>query len=283
MIRSTSCAFAFVVAAIVLAVAPSAFAADGTLLINQSSSVTGLPGCTHSGFPITICQSGSYRLSGNLTISDVNTDGIDVNASNVTLDLNGFTISGPITCIQSTYPVQCSNRGASTGIYAASPMFSNLTVINGTVRGMGAAGVFSNAFGTLVDGIHVESTGGASPVNGGTGIFVSNGTVTHCTSITNAADGIWENFGTVSLNSVAYNGLNGIRGGGVVRDNSSINNGASGILAAGLAVNNYVYENFGYGISFSPYLGNVVASNGGTVNGGTDMGNNLCNGSKTCP
>jgi hypothetical protein len=46
----------------------------------------------HAGFPVLICQSVSYRRSGNLTIPDVNTNGIDISADDVTLDLNGFAM-----------------------------------------------------------------------------------------------------------------------------------------------------------------------------------------------
>src|SRR5579863_4016947 len=96
---------------ILLAFAPAALAVDGTVLINQSTITNGLPGCPTGGhFPIVICQSGSYRLSGNLTVP-ANTDGIDINADNVTLDLNGFSILGPtvcsgspLTCIRNTAP-----------------------------------------------------------------------------------------------------------------------------------------------------------------------------------
>jgi len=71
-------------AAAVLALAPSALAVDGTVHVNQNTSVNGLPGCPHSGFPIITCQSGSYRLSGNLGVTDADIDGIRITANNVT-------------------------------------------------------------------------------------------------------------------------------------------------------------------------------------------------------
>jgi hypothetical protein len=71
-----------------------AFAVDGVLLINQSSVMAA------GGFPYVISQTGSYKLSGNLimnTSQSGNHQGSDlaigIGASNVTLDLNGFTIS----------------------------------------------------------------------------------------------------------------------------------------------------------------------------------------------
>ena len=105
---------------ILLAFAPAALAADGTVLINQSTITNGLTGCPTGGhFPIFICQPGSYRLSGNVTVPDANTDAIHITADNVTLDLNGFAILGPATCIPNTFPKQCSTTsttGTGNGI-----------------------------------------------------------------------------------------------------------------------------------------------------------------------
>src|SRR5438477_1054895 len=76
-----------------------AFAVDGVLLIDQNRALAGnvTPGDT-PGFPVTISQSGSYRLSGSLTVPDMNTTAIQITADNVTLDLNGFSIIGPVAC-----------------------------------------------------------------------------------------------------------------------------------------------------------------------------------------
>jgi hypothetical protein len=53
-----------------------------------------LPGTPISSLPFTISQSGSYYVTRNLSApGDV--DGITVAADNVTIDLMGFTVSGP--------------------------------------------------------------------------------------------------------------------------------------------------------------------------------------------
>ena len=51
-------------------------AVDGVVLINQAAALAGnvTPGDT-PGFPVVISVSGSYRLSGNLTVPDANTNG----------------------------------------------------------------------------------------------------------------------------------------------------------------------------------------------------------------
>ena len=100
MTRLTTCRLTVFFSASLLAIAPSAFAVDGAILSNQNTSVNGLPGCPHAGFPIIICQSGSYRLSGDLTMitsAAGNYSGVDIAigiaSSKVTLDLNGFPIT----------------------------------------------------------------------------------------------------------------------------------------------------------------------------------------------
>ena len=69
------------------------FAVDGVVLINQSTVMAA------GGFPYIIKDPGSYKLSGNLTMSTTTTgnySGLDIaigiNSSGVVLDLNGFSI-----------------------------------------------------------------------------------------------------------------------------------------------------------------------------------------------
>jgi hypothetical protein len=96
-----------------------AFAVDGVVLINQSTVTSA------GGFPYTISQPGSYKLSGNLSVP-ANIDGILITASNVTLDLNGFSI----VCAQTTVieaPPTVITIGAVTGV----------TIRNGTISSGG--------------------------------------------------------------------------------------------------------------------------------------------------
>ena len=141
---------------ILLAFAPAALAVDGTVLINQSTITNGLTGCPTGGhFPIVICQSGSYRLSGNVTVPDANTDAIHINADNVTLDLNGFAILGPATCTPFTFPLQCSTAGTGTGILSINN--NHIGVSNGTINGMGSAGIRFIGNGARIDGLELPT------------------------------------------------------------------------------------------------------------------------------
>ena len=73
---------------------------------------------------VTLSQSGSYYLTTNLVTSSTNTDCITISASDVTLDLNGFTIIGTGGTNSSADGVSYSGGGAR-----------NVTICNGTIRG----------------------------------------------------------------------------------------------------------------------------------------------------
>jgi hypothetical protein len=138
---------------LVLGLTGSAWAVDGVVDINQARALAGgvSPGDT-AGFPVTISQAGSYRLTGNLTVPDANTTAISVAADNVTIDLNGFSILGP--------------TGAGTGRGVSGVGFSHTTVLHGTVQGVGEDGI------RLGSDAHVEGVRAAN--NGGNGILTGS-------------------------------------------------------------------------------------------------------------
>jgi len=105
-----------------------AFGADGQILINQATVMAA------GGFPYTISQPGSYKLSGNL-IDTALGNGIVITASNVTLDLNGFAIVSTANNILDTsapkpnaYAITTPSNGPSNGA-------SVVTIRNGMIRG----------------------------------------------------------------------------------------------------------------------------------------------------
>jgi len=103
---------------------------------------------TNTASLVTISQPGSYYLTHNLTVSTG--DGIDINTNDVTLDLNGFTISS--TAASATGTGILLNNG-----------WSDITIGNGHIRGVGTnngSGVFSG--GGFAYGI---KTSGAVPEN----------------------------------------------------------------------------------------------------------------------
>jgi len=113
------------------------FAVDGVVLINQSTVTAA------GGFPYTISVAGSYRLSGNLVVPS-GTNGIQITASNVTLDLNGFNISQP-----GNFSFLVKTFGDVKGV----------TVRNGTI---------SSTAGNMIDFL------GSNPSNGASGTVVED-------------------------------------------------------------------------------------------------------------
>ena len=150
---------------ILLVFGPWSSGADsGQIEINQARALAG--GVTASdlpGFPVTIDRPGSYVLTGalDLTSEAVNTHGIEIvtplHTENVTIDLAGFEIAGPATCVGFADSIKCSNTGPGNGISGGGA--SEVIVLNGKIRNMGQHGITN--FGTArVDGITVKHNGG---------------------------------------------------------------------------------------------------------------------------
>ena len=78
-----------------------------------------------SALPFTISQPGSYYMTGNL-MGVAGQDGITIAASDVTLDLMGFALTGV--------------AGSLKGVRISGGAF-NIAVRNGTVRSWGGEGV----------------------------------------------------------------------------------------------------------------------------------------------
>jgi parallel beta-helix repeat protein len=167
----------------------TAHAVDGVLEINLTCALnTGCFTGDSPGFPVTIGQRGSYRLTGNLQVENSDQTAIDVTPtlSLVTIDLNGFTILGSTICQGA--PPQCSGTGSGVGVAAAVPD-GRVVVRNGHIRGMGDAAVRIGSDG-LVEDLLITSNGGNGidcslcvvrgnrvSFNGGSGIVVSTSSI----------------------------------------------------------------------------------------------------------
>jgi hypothetical protein len=271
--RSTTAVRVLTASLIVIGSASAAWAVDGVVLIDQNRALAGgvTPGDT-PGFPVTISVSGSYRLSGNLTVPNENTTAIDITitASTVTVDLNGFTILGPTTCDINIPPVCTLVASDPTNIFGPgvgirSSLDGSLTVRNGTIRGMGRLAVFvSGAPLVLIESVQVRD-------NGLGGLFVGIGNVYNSVISRNGGHG-------VTLNQ------------GVVKGNHITRNAGSGVIATGLQItvlDNTIIQNGQHGIDFAAtgaYGSNNIASNAaGAVSGtGIQVTGNVCNGAP-CP
>ncbi|MFO0690010.1 MAG: right-handed parallel beta-helix repeat-containing protein [Myxococcota bacterium] len=289
-----------------------AFASDGVLEINQTCAVDG--GCFSgdlAGYPVTIDASAgrSYRLTSDLLVPDENTNGIRVGADDVSIDLAGFEIRGPVVC--SGFPLSCAPaEGSGSGIRTATGLETGTSVANGSVRGMGLFGVNLGAQATVTNlrvrsnaasGIYTSEgatiSGVAAHRNGEAGIVPGGGsTVSGNSAYQNGNDGIAARSGTtVSGNSVYQNGANGISAfdGATVSGNTAHQNVGHGIqTGSGCAVTgNAVRANGGFGLVMGPQSGfreNVISNNQtGSVGligspAALNLGDNACDGTSTC-
>lgn len=259
--------FASVLLAIaVLTWAASADAVDGTIEINDSVVTAA------GGYPYKITganNAGSYRLTGNLS-APLGTDAIEVTSPNVTIDLNGFSISG----------------NGSVGVNAT---VGDITVKNGTVTGF-SQGVNLGNFG-IVRNVHADANGSGIAVGFNSvieGCTANNSTGTSGTAI--SCTGVC----VISGNTASGNGkLDGIEcvGNGCLITHNTANANTTGIVCNGsgcLIADNTAFNNT-TGITASDvitgYAGNVlknttnVPPSNGTSIQVTSMSQNLCSGS----
>lgn len=161
---------------------------------------TNTPGDEDSVFRI--ATSGSYYLMGNIR-GEPNKHGIEIAADNVTLDLNGFTMSG--------------GSGSLDGIQAGSVLSPriNIVVRNGIVLDWRGSGVnlADSLFSVLQDLLAWQ--------NGGDGFTLgSGGRIENCTAALNSGDGIEASSSLVRGNTSVSNAQNiNATGGSTVIDN----------------------------------------------------------------
>jgi hypothetical protein len=234
---------------LLLGLASLASAVDGITLISQTSSTV---------FPIVIKASGSYRLASDLRIASTSVDAIDIRANNVTLDLNGFSIIGP-------------GSGTGDGVNAAvkasscyppNVTITNVTVTDGVVTAMGGSGICLGSYA------HIE--GVRALRNGGSGIDVNSfARIIGNVSNNNTAGILCGRDCLISANTVNSN-TEGI----LTSDNAAVlGNSASLNGDIGVDLLGAVPVSSGFGK-------NVMEDNLICWEGGTSMGDNVCNGNR---
>jgi hypothetical protein len=177
-------------------------------------NATNTPGSASSVFVIS--QPGSYYLSGNVTgVSGKN--GVEIASARVTLDLNGFTLTGV--------------PGSFDGVQVSGSGRFGTTIRNGTASLWGGNGVnFGNALSYAAEDLHADNNGAAGIVGG------FNGHISRCAARSNGTDGIQGGDPTVieSCSAVSNTGA-GIR---AVFGESTITNCVSQInTGPGIQVN----------------------------------------------
>jgi parallel beta-helix repeat protein len=182
------------------------------------------PGDSTAFFRIT-SRGSHYLPQGIRNLSPTSTrHGIVIEADDVTIDLQGFTIHGYDPFV---VPLEPQGIGPDThGILAVGDL-QNITIRNGIVRGWDNGIDITPASGCLVEGIQAEGnvstgirTGSNSVVtrcvarsNGGSGMIMGQrSTVSDCVATDNDFDGLFGN-GATFVNCVAdLNDRDGISG-----------------------------------------------------------------------
>jgi len=227
-------------------------------------NLTNTPGDADSLFKIS--QPGSYCLTGNIT-GVAGKHIIEIAASGVTLDLNGFDLVG------------VPRMGFFDGVRATVANLTEIAVLNGSVRSCGGSGVDLGSFNALnsrIENVRAGNNLGAGVVAGkggtvtkcsawsntGFGINVGEATtIVECSAYQNTTGGISTGSGcTISNCAAASNTGIGIRVGsaGVVVNCSASLNTTTGIdTENGVTISNCsVYQNTGNGI---------IADSGNTI------------------
>jgi parallel beta-helix repeat protein len=230
--------------------------------------IEGAPGVSISSTgTITISEPGSYFLTADVVISDADSSGIRIQGGflslvdrGVTLDLNGFSITGP-------------SSATNSGIFSVQSG-SNLVVKNGTIRGFENQISLDFVVNVRIEGVTFENSGG-------TAISfekVSASTIKNCVFNNSGEDAIY--IGNDSANiRVTQCQINRASRFGILIDSSSAvtvesctvsESESSGIrissTASGDALGNLVTNSNIYGSGFS---GIYVRSDGGVVRGNT--------------
>jgi len=288
---------------LLLTLSAPALAVDGVLEINQTCAVnTGCFTGDAAGFPVNIPASGSYRLTSNLTVSATDANAVEITEKGVTIDLNGFAITGPRFCPAS----QVCEAPTVTGIGVNSTE-EQARLMNGIIRGFlfgiqlkddskvirvevsesQGAGIKLKSHSQLIESISTR--------NGGDGVVTQVGNVLSRNVIsTNSLAGIFGGPGNVvEGNSIQTNGRGiDIGGGCLIRGNTVGNNLGTGVKSGDdcMVLNNSLVKNaifnpgqFQLELGVSGYRGNIVVSGSAMlISGGVNLGDNLCDG-VACP
>lgn len=155
-----------------------AFAVDGVIEINHARALAGgvTPGDT-PGYPVTLSQSGSYRLTGNLILPDENTTGISSAAGRVSLDLNGFAITGPNSCSYSG-GITCTAIGTGVGVLLYG---DHNAVRNGIISGTGSDAVVVGSF-AMVENLGISHVGVHGVNATGESVVIRNNSINYVKS-----------------------------------------------------------------------------------------------------
>ena len=229
--------------------------------IDLQNAPTAAVTTTNANYHYIINQAGSYYLSANIGVTKTN--GIQINAAGVTLDLKGFEIARA-----------SGSGGNGIEIPAASHRVSGR---NGSVRGF-ANGIFSVTSGTTTRGGAFRDlvvgnctqygiyAGNAAVIEAcrvhdcHTGIIAASySTLTNCTAFDNSSIGLFADASSLSNCTASSNGSHGIlaRSGSTVTHCSASSNAGNGMDVLDSTVSECT--------SYSNHLNGIEATSGSSI------------------
>jgi hypothetical protein len=227
----------------------------------------GKAGTQINSVPYTITSPGLYCLAQNLSYSVTTGWAITVAASDVTLDLMGFCLTGPGKA-----------SGANHGINI-NEQINNVEIRNGTIKAFGGHGILnalnSNDVGIRVIGVRFSDNGGA-----GIALNGYNHLVAGCSLLNNGDHGALIGQGMLKGNHAYHNGTRGVSiingEGSTVSGNVCRNNTEDGLYAApgSTVADNTVMGNGGKGIETGAGCTVMRNTSRGNTSGGIAAGYN---------
>jgi len=178
-----------------------------------------------------IDQPGNYILVNNITVSTSRTYGIEIRSNDVTLDLHGYTLSGP--------------GGSGIGIYVSQK--DNVDIINGTVQGFSC--------GISLSGTNHQVSNVRAYNNSSCGIKAESSIINHCRANSNGSEGIKADSSTIINCTANSNGSQGLRvSSSTITNCVASSNGSHGLYAVNKCrlERNTLIGNGGYGLYLDP-------------------------------
>jgi hypothetical protein len=229
-----------------------------------------------SDFQTNLTLPGSYYLTTNLFSGANNNDAINIrtNVHDITIDLNGFTIT-------STNPA-----GASSPVGVRISNATNIVIRNGQFAGFDrAVRAEGDFYGVVVENVHSQGCRRAGiEGNAAAGAMTQTITIRNC--VVEDVDGTGEG-ANVSVDGIVLLNCTGFVDNCVVRDISAVGVGASSCITASFCTNTFINNNYlsnadvglkGTGAGTRVYYRNNLVSGSATpfsVAGGVDRGGNF--------
>lgn len=180
-------------------------------------------------FPYYISTPGHYILMGNISITSQSSNGIVINSPGVTLDLNGYTIAGPLNCSQAS----CTVTYATNGILSQA---ADDVIQNGRITGFYICAQTYNS--STIQNLVISSC--YLGIAAGNNSIVKGNTVHNCTDY-----GIYSDASLITENNVFGNEYGIIASSSNTIKNTMYGNTYTGLYLynGGLVANNLIYSN----------------------------------------